>query len=62
MKKDKHASHVFAYNGKAVTQLSAAWYKALKRACINDFLWLRHTWVSWHVQNGTHLYVLQELG
>lgn len=61
----KHPSRVFTYNGMPVTQLStAAWYKALKRAGIDDFRWhdLRHTWASWHVQNGTPLYVLQELG
>jgi integrase len=61
----KHQTHVFTYNGVPVKQLStAAWYKALKRAGIDDFRWhdLRHTWASWHVQNGTPLYVLQELG
>jgi integrase len=61
----KHREHVFTYNGDPVKQLStAAWYKALKRAGIDDFRWhdLRHTWASWHVQNGTPLYVLQELG
>lgn len=23
---------------------------------------LRHTWASWHIQNGTPIHVLQELG
>ena len=40
------------------------WREALKRAGIADFRWhdLRHTWASWHAQNGTPLYVLQEMG
>ena len=41
-----------------------AWRQALKRVGIEDFRWhdLRHTWASWHVQAGTPLHVLQELG
>ncbi|UUZ47105.1 site-specific integrase [Massilia sp. B-10] len=61
----KHAAHVFTFKGEKVSQVStAAWYKALKRASIENFRWhdLRHTWASWHVQNGTPLHVLQELG
>jgi len=61
----KHATNVFSYRGKPVIHLSTkAWYAALVRARIEDFRWhdLRHTWASWHVQNGTPLNVLQELG
>ncbi|TAN70495.1 MAG: site-specific integrase [Methylobacter sp.] len=56
----KHITHVFTY-----TRVNNhAWRKALKRAGITDFRWhdLRHTWASWHIQNGTPLHVLQELG
>ena len=61
----KHPTHVFSYRGRPIRQVSTkAWKKALKRAGIEDFRWhdLRHTWASWHVQNGTPLFALQELG
>ena len=61
----KHSTHVFSFRGKPVRQVNTkAWRSALKRVGIEDFRWhdLRHTWASWHVQAGTPLYVLQELG
>ena len=61
----KHPHFVFSYKGKPIFQVSTkAWYKGLKAAGIEDFRWhdLRHTWASWHVQNGTPLFALQELG
>ncbi len=61
----KHITHVFTYEGEPVSRANNhAWRKALKRAGITDFRWhdLRHTWASWHIQNGTPLHVLQELG
>ena len=61
----KHPAHVFSFNGKPIVQVSTkAWYKALKSAGIEAFRWhdLRHTWASWHVQQGTPLFALQELG
>ena len=61
----KHDSFVFTYEGEPVTRANNhAWRKALVRAGIEDFRWhdLRHTWASWHVQNGTPIQFLKELG
>ena len=61
----KHAVKVFTYAGTPVTRANNHdWRKALVRAGIQDFRWhnLRYTWASWHVQQGTTLHVLQELG
>lgn len=61
----KHQQFVFTFKGAPVTRANNhAWRKALIRADIHDFRWhdLRHTWASWHVQAGTPLHVLQELG
>lgn len=67
----RHAERVFCWIPRGKTTWlpiekagTAAFKKALGRAGIRDFRWhdLRHTWASWHVQAGTPLHVLQELG
>jgi integrase len=66
----RHPERVFCYRNRRGEWVpvakagTAAWKKALERAGIKDFRWhdLRHTWASWHVQRGTPLHVLQELG
>jgi len=61
----KHSRWVFTYYGKRVKRGNTKAFKAaLKRAGITNFRWhdLRHTWASWHVQNGTPIPVLQQLG
>jgi integrase len=61
----RHQTRVFSFRGKPVHQVNTkAWHKALKRVGIENFRWhdLRHTWASWHIQEGTPLHVLQELG
>jgi integrase len=61
----RHPSFVFTYNGEAIDEVNTkAFRDALKRAGIKNFRWhdFRHTWASWHVQAGTPLNALQELG
>jgi integrase len=61
----KHDKRVFTYLGRPIDKANTcAWRRALKQVGIESFRWhdLRHTWASWHVQNGTPLHVLQELG
>ena len=61
----RHPIHVFSYLGEPIKQVSTrAWYHALKRAGLENFRFhdLRHTWASWHIQSGTPLFALQELG
>lgn len=61
----KHSQFVFTYRNQAIKNANTkAWRKALKKVGIEDFRWhdLRHTWATWHVQCGTPLNVLQELG
>ena len=65
----KHLHRVFVgHDGQPLdfwtTPARKGWESACSQAGITDFRWhdLRHTWASWHVQQGTPLYVLKELG
>ena len=61
----RHETYVFTYRGRPVDDVNTrAWAEAVKRAGVAPFRFhdLRHTWASWHVQNGTPLHVLKELG
>lgn len=66
VKRDKEfVDSVFVFRGKPVYQTATkAWRDVLEKVGIKDFRWhdLRHTWASWHVQRGTPLHVLKELG
>lgn len=63
--KNNGSDYVFLYKGKKISQPNTkAFRKALDKAKIKDFRWhdLRHTWASWHIQKGTPLEVLKQLG
>lgn len=57
--------YVFSANGEREGYINRTDFdRALQLSGITDFRFhdLRHTWASWHVQNGTPLMVLKELG
>jgi len=62
----KHERWIFPYRGNPVRQVTTkAWRTATaKVGLVPGFRFhdLRHTWASWHAQDGTPLHVLQELG
>lgn len=64
--KGHHRRWVFPYRGRPVDNPAQRAYKAAVKAAglPKTFDWhaLRHSWASWHVQRGTPLAVLQELG
>jgi integrase len=55
---------VFPFDGRRLGSPKTGWNAAVRRAGIKPVRWhdLRHTWASWHVQAGTPLAVLQQLG
>jgi integrase len=63
---NRHPTHVFTdRKGSPIKSIdSGTWAGALKAAGLENFKWhdLRHTWASWHVQNGTSLQELMALG
>lgn len=60
----QHPEYVFAYAGKPMKSPKRGWTDAVKKSGIPHVRWhdLRHTWASWHLQNGTTLAELKELG
>jgi integrase len=60
----QHPRWCFTFAARRIQKSSTAWNKARRRAGIEDFRFhdLRHTWASWHVQSGTSLPELMELG
>ena len=55
---------VFTLDGAPIASPKTGWHRAVTRAKIPPVRWhdLRHTWASWHLQNGTPLDALQKLG
>lgn len=60
----RRAGYVFAPDGVPMKSPRKGWDAAVLRAKVPRARWhdLRHTWASWHVQEGTPLKALQELG
>jgi integrase len=61
----RHPTHVFSRRGKIIPNvISEQWKRQCVRAGIENFRFhdIRHTWASWHVQAGTPLNRLMEMG
>jgi integrase len=70
--KGEKDTHVFLYRGHPISEVKTSFQAACVRAGLGKwvddkyqgFTWhgLRHTWATWHAQNGTPMEVLQKLG
>lgn len=61
----QHPIRVFTLNGQPIDAANGkAWRNAVKRAGLADFRFhdLRHTWATRHIQAGTPLHALMEMG
>jgi len=64
----QHEEYVFTYEGGKLPAQNGYFWKqwrlAVKEAGLEGFRFhdLRHTWASWHAQNGTPSFILQQLG
>jgi integrase len=61
----QHTERVFTCHGKPIRAANGrSWRNALKRAGLTDFRFhdLRHTWATRHIQAGTPLHALMEMG
>lgn len=61
----RESEYAFSRGGKKAEEIKRDEFcKALAASGISDFRFhdFRHTWASWHVQNGTPLMMLKELG
>lgn len=59
-----HHEFVFTYRGRPMAKPKEGFAQAKRDAGVVGFTWhgFRHTWATWHIQNGTPLDVLQKLG
>jgi integrase len=64
--KGVHPRYVFSFRGRApIKQVTTAmWRRIVKAAGLEGvkFQSLRHSWASWHIQGGTPLKILMEMG
>lgn len=61
----KNTRYVFGTDGQPLARMRwERWDELMEKIGLEDFHWhdLRHTWASWHVQLGTSLQELKELG